>query len=198
MCPKPDLFPGTPGTLRVISGIFFLYYFLVRLSGNKGTSARSARKNYSGTSGTLPADSGIFFHVYFLMELSGKQVQWPEVPEGSAIRNRKADFFCPHQRPGAGRSRVAEQPRAGDRMAFDNCRYMNRNRNVHLPEILGESSIVRRAKVFREGSKDKREELSQTLHQQFHPFDKFPGLHHRLPDFLNGRAGIQTVLIVLP
>jgi hypothetical protein len=66
---------GTPGTLRVFSGIFFLYNFLVRLSGNKGTSARSARKIYSGSSGTLPAYSGIFFLYIFLVRLSGKQVQ---------------------------------------------------------------------------------------------------------------------------
>jgi len=47
-----DPFPGTPGTLRVISGIFFMYNFIVRLSGNKGTSARSARKIFSNISGT--------------------------------------------------------------------------------------------------------------------------------------------------
>jgi len=42
--PIPDLLPGTPGTLRVFSGIFFLYNFLVRDPGKRGTCAISARK----------------------------------------------------------------------------------------------------------------------------------------------------------
>ena len=79
----PFYFPGNPGNLRVISLIFFLYCFLVRLSRNQGTSARVAweinegigntRQHQSGQKDKIIMISGIFFLTHFLVRLSGYQ-----------------------------------------------------------------------------------------------------------------------------
>jgi len=52
---KPDLLPGTPGNLMVISGIFFLYGSYEGLSGKWGLSARDIGTRISHQAGSSKA-----------------------------------------------------------------------------------------------------------------------------------------------
>jgi len=104
--------PGTMDTIFTISGIFFLYNFLVRLSGIIGNGVHSVQKpdRFPGTPGTLRVFSGIFFLYDFLVRLSRNK--------GSSARSaRKNIIVIPDRAPpvpaetrGLAGSRIMAQP----------------------------------------------------------------------------------------
>jgi len=74
--------PGTMDTIFTISGIFFLYYFLVRLSGKTGNDVHGVQKpdRFPGSWTKLSQFPGSFLLYHFLVRLSGKQVISVQLP----------------------------------------------------------------------------------------------------------------------
>ena len=132
---------GQKGKIFTISGIFFLYNFLVRLYRKSGTFCLFVPKPDlpPGTPGTLRVIYGIFFMYNFLVRDPGKQVQCAGSAGGLSFSGtgRSGPHPSPLKPGGWPRTRECAALNRSSHAVYY-CRNRNGHRGGYLPEILGE------------------------------------------------------------